>query len=105
MRPTTTGLLLALCVSGTLPITACVQRSSEIDDTALRLARADGEWLTHGGDYAETRYSPLDQINAENVAGLALAWSVEVGSEDGRQETTPLVQDGVLYATSTWNVI
>ncbi len=76
-----------------------------VDDAPLRAARADGEWLTHGGDYAETRYSPLDEITTATVERLGLVGSVEVGSEDGRQEATPLVHDGVLYATTTWNVV
>ena len=84
---------------------ALAQTHGGLDDAALITARADGEWLTHGGDYAETRYSTLDQIDSQNVGRLGLAWSVEVGSRDGRQESTPLVADGVLYATTTWNVL
>jgi quinohemoprotein ethanol dehydrogenase len=76
-----------------------------VDDAVLANARADGQWLTTGGDYAETRFSTLDRINTDNVERLALAWSVEVGSEGGRQEATPLVVDGVLYGITTWNVI
>src|SRR5690606_26829214 len=84
---------------------AAAQSAGPIDDQALKSARADGEWLTHGGDYAETRFSTLAAIDRGNVAELALAWSVEVGSEGGRQESTPLVANGVLYATTTWNVV
>jgi alcohol dehydrogenase (cytochrome c)/quinohemoprotein ethanol dehydrogenase len=105
MRSITAGLWLALGVSGTLSVTAGAQGTNAIDDRALSRAQADGEWLTHGGDYAETRYSTLDEINADNVRQLALAWSVEVGSDTGRQESTPLVHDGILYATTTWNVL
>ena len=83
---------------------AHAQEDTLIDDAALRRAHADGEWLTHGGDYAETRFSSLDEINADNVDELELVWSVEVGSRDGRQESTPLVHDGVLYGTTTWSV-
>jgi PQQ-dependent dehydrogenase (methanol/ethanol family) len=80
-------------------------QTSVVDDRALDRARANGEWLTHGGDYAETRYSSLNQITRENVDRLALAWSIEVGSKDGRQESTPVVANGVLYGTTTWNVL
>ncbi len=84
-------------------ITAGAQTA--VDDAALAGPRADGQWLTYGGDYAETRFSTLDGINAGNVDRLALAFSVEVGSEDARLEATPLVVDGMLYGTTTWNVI
>ena len=119
MRRITAGILGAACAAGALAITACTQddgspaseggaaasTSTGLDATALSTALADGEWLTHGGDYAETRFSTLDQINADNVDQLELAWSVEVGSEGGRQEATPLIHDGVLYSTTTWSIV
>src|SRR5262249_13037773 len=37
-------------------------------------ALARGEWPTYAGTYASAKYSPLDQINAGNVASLAIAW-------------------------------
>ena len=95
------ALPFAVCA---LPLTAAAQ-SEAIDDRDLNRASANGEWLTHGGDYAETRFSTLDQINADNVGELELAWSVEVGSEGGRQEATPLIHDGVMYSTTTWSTV
>ena len=37
---------------------------------------AAGEWPSYGGDLANTKYSPLDQITAENIARLRVAWQV-----------------------------
>ena len=37
-------------------------------------ARADGEWPTYGGDLGNTKYSPLDQITADNFDQLEIAW-------------------------------
>jgi len=42
---------------------------------------ATGEWPTYGGDLANTKYSPLDQINAANFASLKVAWRAK--SPDG----------------------
>src|SRR5262249_35869893 len=84
--------------------TAAATAAGQVLDADLRRARADGEWLTHGGDYAETRFSTLDAIDRDTVARLGLAWSVEVGAPNGRVEGTPLVVDGVLYGTTTWSV-
>ena len=39
-----------------------------------------GNWLLHGRDRGEQRYSPLDQINRGNVSQLGLAWSSMTGS-------------------------
>lgn len=74
-----------------------------VDDAALRAGRS-GEWLTHGLNYAETRYSPLDSINASNVKRLGLAWSMDMETKRGL-EATPLVANGVIYATGAWSVV
>lgn len=74
---------------------------------AQRLEQAEQEphnWLTHGRTYAEQRFTPLNQINAQTVKQLGLAWSVDSGSLRAMQ-TTPLVVDGVMYATAPWNVV
>ena len=63
-------------------------------------------WLTHSGDYASTRHSPLKQITPDNVGKLAPAWSFETGLGYGRQakfEATPIAIDGVLYVTGLNN--
>ncbi|HLF09757.1 MAG TPA: PQQ-dependent dehydrogenase, methanol/ethanol family [Gammaproteobacteria bacterium] len=74
-----------------------------VDDAALvNAANSGDEWLTYGRDYAETRFSPLDQINSDNVARLGLAWYYDTDSLRGL-EATPLVSNGVLYATTSWS--
>ena len=72
-----------------------------VDDAALKNADgADGEWLTVGLSLAETRYSPLKQINTDNVDRLGLAWSYELKSSGGGQLATPLLWNGTLYGMS-----
>ena len=61
------------------------------------------DWATHGLDYYEQRFSPLDQINDKNAAQLGLAWQFETATNRGL-EATPLVIDGVMYATGSWSV-
>jgi len=65
---------------------------------------AAGEWRVYGGDLASTRYSPLEQINADNVAELEISWRWTAQNfgprAELRNETTPLMIDGVLYATA-----
>ncbi len=63
-----------------------------------------GNWLTYGRTYSEQRFSPLDQINKSNVGQLKLAWSYDFDTNRG-QEGTPLVVDGVLYATTNWSKV
>src|SRR5262249_58558658 len=59
---------------------------------------------SYGGNYAETRYSPLRQIDASNVGRLGLAWSAVVGAGGGNQEATPLFSNGVLYGITNWSI-
>ncbi len=72
---------------------------------AARVANADsepGNWLVHGRTYDEQRYSPLNQINRDNVSRLGLAWEAPMDSRRGL-EATPIVVDGIIYTTSTWS--
>ncbi len=102
-----TRLVMAVMVAGTGPMMVAwpvrAQPPRVVDDQALA-APGNGDWATYGRDYAETHHSPLNQIDAGNVARLGLAWSTEVGSQ-GKIETTPVVWNGVLYGTSTWSVV
>jgi glucose dehydrogenase len=50
---------------------------------------ADGDWPMYSRDLAGTRYSPLTQINTENVARLTPAWSVRLTAPAGRRGGPP----------------
>ncbi|MEE8160775.1 MAG: PQQ-dependent dehydrogenase, methanol/ethanol family [Acidobacteriota bacterium] len=79
--------------------------STAIDDAALSLAdERVGDWLTQGRTYSEQRFSPLDQINGQNVDQLGLAWSFETGTDRGL-EATPIVVDGIMYTSGSWSVV
>src|SRR5918993_115321 len=64
----------------------------------------NGEWTTYGADLGNTRYSPLDQINADNFGKLEVAWRFKTDSLGPRPEyqfeSTPLMVKGVLYSTA-----
>jgi len=69
--------------------------------TFERLLNASSEpqnWLTYSGDYAGHRFSTLDQVNRANVHSLTAKWVYQTAAT-GKFETTPLVVDGILYAT------
>ena len=63
-----------------------------------------GEWRAWGGDLGSTRYAPLDQINAANFNTLQVAWRFKTENlgkrPDFNLQTTPLMINGVLYATA-----
>ena len=60
---------------------------------------ADGNWLIWRKTYDSQGFSPLDQINTGNVAGLAEAWRTPLGQ--GSSMATPLVHDGVMFLADT----
>ena len=55
------------------------------------------------GPRDEQRFSPLSQINEQNIGRLGLAWSKELGTTRGL-EATPIVSNGVIYTTVEWSV-
>ena len=64
----------------------------------------NGEWQSYTGDTRGSRYSPLDQINAQNFNDLEVAWRFKTDNLGTRPEYklegTPLMANGVLYATA-----
>lgn len=96
-------LLLVLLVLNSV---ACTQKKLvDADDATITNATAhNGDWLTHGLNYSEDRFSLLDQINKDNVKTLGLAWTVDLQSKRGI-EATPLVADGIMYLTGAWSIV
>jgi PQQ-dependent dehydrogenase (methanol/ethanol family) len=78
---------------------------ADVDSVRLENADADNSvWLTHGRTYAEDRYSPLKQVNANNVGDLGLRWWYDLGVSRGI-EVTPIVVDDTMFITGLWNVV
>ena len=72
-----------------------------------RIANADsepGNWLAHGRTYDEARFSPLTQINSDNIDELGLTWYFDTGTDRGL-EASPIVVDGIMYSTGSWSVV
>lgn len=69
------------------------------------------DWRVYGGDHANTKYAPLAQIHRDNFAALEIAWrwrSADREALEGdpdirtwRYESTPLMVNGVLYASTS----
>jgi alcohol dehydrogenase (cytochrome c) len=61
------------------------------------------DWLMYSRTYDAQRYSPLKQINKQNVGRLRVAWDREMAA--GQTETIPIVHDGVMYAVNPGAVV
>src|SRR5882724_7168546 len=73
-----------------------------VTDALLRAPKPE-DWLLFRGNYQGWGYSPLDQINKQNVKGLQLAWARAM--QPGTNEITPIIHDGVMYLGNPRDVI
>ena len=60
------------------------------------------DWPKYGRTLSNDRFSPLDQINRDNIAQLELAWSYRTGKKATFQ-SSPIVVGGVMYLTTPFN--
>ena len=91
--PTKFGLTLKGDIQNYVPVT----------DEMLRNP-PDGDWLMFRRNYAGWSYSPLKEINTDNVAKLTLKWMWSM-PENGTMEITPMVHNGIIYVWGTGNTI
>ena len=71
-----------------------------------RIENADknpNDWLTYHGSYRSWHYSPLDQINTDNVDELEVAWTHVPGRSTRGLQSFPLVADGILYYSGSYS--
>ncbi|MBI1788170.1 MAG: PQQ-dependent dehydrogenase, methanol/ethanol family [Acidobacteria bacterium] len=70
-------------------------------------AQIDGgagqNWPHYGGLHSFWRYSTLSQVNRSNVAKLTPKWVFQSGQIEGGMQGTPIVVDGVMYITTSFN--
>ncbi len=65
------------------------------------LSADDSQWPMATKNYANTRYSGLDEINTQNASQLKMAWSFSVGADRG-QEAAPIVVDGKMFIVAPY---
>jgi len=91
--PTKFGLTLKGDIKNYVPVT----------DEMLRNP-PDGDWLMFRRNYAGWSYSPLKELNTDNVGKLTLKWMWSM-PENGTMEITPMVHNGIIYVWGTGNTI
>jgi alcohol dehydrogenase (cytochrome c) len=90
--PTPRGLVVAGEVKDYKPVTDAMLRNPDPND-----------WLIIRHDYHATDYSPLNQINSQNVKDLQLQWVWAMN--EGTNQAAPVIHDGVLYLMNPGNII
>jgi len=92
-----TVMAALMCASLTVGTLGAAQSSDALANPA------DGDWLHARRTFSGWGHSPLSQIDASNVGGLALAWAVAM--EPGNNQTTPIVYDGTMYLAHPNDII
>lgn len=70
--------------------------SASANDELIKMSQNPKDWVMPTGDYANTRYSKLNQINAQNVGKLQVAWTFSTGVLRGH-EGGPLIIGNMMY--------
>jgi alcohol dehydrogenase (cytochrome c) len=99
---TLSGLGIASVADAQTAQTA-IEKVTPVTD-AMLLNPPDGDWLMWRRTYDGWGYSPLDQINKNNVGSLQLSWAWSM-TPGGRTQETPLVHDGIMYIQNSTHLI
>jgi len=95
---------LALAISACIAVTAQNATASVSDQDILNDQTITSQVVTSGMGLKGQRFSPLKQVNQDNVKKLLPIWSFSFGGEKQRgQEAQPLIYDGVMYVTASYS--
>lgn len=95
---------IAGCMAVALAAMVTAGPASAVDPARILAAeQTPADWLTYHGSYKSYHYSGLDQINADNVKNLEVAWIHLPGRSTRGLQTMPLVADGVLYYSGSYS--
>ena len=86
-------VLLATCLGSAA---ALAVGGASANDELIKMSQNPKDWVMPAGDYANTRYSKLNQINAQNVGKLQVAWTFSTGVLRGH-EGGPLIIGNMMY--------
>jgi alcohol dehydrogenase (cytochrome c) len=86
-----------------LTVSGVVKNYVPVTDAMLRNPNP-ADWLMIRRDYQAGSYSPLKEINRQNVKTLQLAW-VWAMNDGGASQPTPIVHDGIIYLSNTSNTV
>jgi len=103
------GIIAAMSSIGLLAVAMPAYSADVTYERLLNSAAAEPQnWLMVHRDYNNSRHSPLKDINKATAKDLKLKFMVSIGGRStggtlrGKEESTPLVEDGFMYVADTW---
>ena len=97
-------LATAALVLAAAPAIAQGARQYSPVTTEMLLKPSPNEWLSWRGTLDNQGYSPLDQINKNNIKDVELAWAYPM-PDVGEQESAPLVHDGIMFISTNNSIV
>lgn len=95
---------LVLAISAAISLSAQTANANVTDQDILNDHNITSQVVTNGMGLQGQRFSPLKQINKDNVGKLLPTWSFSFGGEKQRgQEAQPIVHDGIMYVTGSYS--
>ena len=86
-------------------VASSVAAQGDVSNKRVLDESASGEnWFLKGGNFRGEHFSPLTQIDDDNVADLRLAWATDLPIPDGIS-ATPIVVDGVVYLSGAFSMV
>ena len=89
-------MLRTACILATTALTAV---SASANDKLLDMQQNPADWVMPTGNYANQRYSELDQITKENVGQMQVAWTMSTGVLRGHEGSPIVIGDMMYFAT------
>jgi alcohol dehydrogenase (cytochrome c) len=97
----------------TLRLAASSQNTEQLPPIDIQVSREQiraagnnpDQWLTYSGSLDGRRYTPLAQINSENVSQLQVRWVHQFDTTEQKNEATPIVAGGVVFTTEGSDVV
>jgi alcohol dehydrogenase (cytochrome c) len=93
-----------VCAQGVDSLESKLYPNYVTDDMLLNADKDASNWLLYGRDYQTTRYSPLKQVNRENIGKLRPVWNLSFGVLEG-QDSQAVVVNGTVYVTTSFNKV
>ena len=98
---TTAMLIAAVAIVGAAHAPALAQDANALDNAG----KNGKDWLSYHGSYQSWHYSPLDQINTNNIKKLKIAFIHQVGHSTRGVQSMPLAKDGIVYYSASYSKV
>ncbi len=96
--------VLIVVINMSICASSATAEGNVTNQRVLEEAATGENWFLKGGNFRGEHFSPLTQVNDENISDLGLEWAADLPTLDGIS-TTPIVIDGVIYLSGAFSIV